>query len=85
MGIAGGNADLIFEPFRRGSDPLVAQVPGTGLGLYISRQLAVAHGGTLVLERSEVGKGSTFALSLPIATSESEGGAQSVMVQTPGT
>ncbi|HET6310203.1 MAG TPA: MASE1 domain-containing protein [Candidatus Nitrosotalea sp.] len=85
VGIAGGNADLIFEPFRRGLDPLVAQVPGTGLGLYISRQLAVAHGGTLLLERSEVGKGSTFTLSIPIATTESDGGAQSVMVQAPGT
>lgn len=67
VGIALENAELIFEPFRRGFDPLVAHVPGTGLGLYISRQLAAAHGGTLLIEKSEVGKGSTFTLSLPIA------------------
>ncbi len=39
---------------------------GTGLGLFISRELARNMGGELVLERSEVGKGSTFVLSLPI-------------------
>jgi len=43
----------------------VGPQPGTGLGLYISRELAERHGGSLVLERSEIGVGSTFVLRLP--------------------
>jgi signal transduction histidine kinase len=39
----------------------------TGLGLYISRLLMSNMGGTITLERSELGKGSTFAFTVPIA------------------
>jgi signal transduction histidine kinase len=52
----------IFEPFERGK---MDKVPaGLGLGLYISRQLAEAHGGTLAA-RSKPGEGATFILTLP--------------------
>ena len=57
----------LFEPFRRGRQPGFEEVPGTGLGLYISRELATAHGGSLMLEKSAPGDGSTFALWLPLA------------------
>jgi signal transduction histidine kinase len=57
----------LFEPFRRGRQPGVEDVAGTGLGLYLSRELAASHGGSVVLERSEPGQGSTFALWLPRA------------------
>jgi signal transduction histidine kinase len=54
----------IFDPFERGK---VDNVPaGLGLGLYISRQLAEAHGGTLTV-RSQPGAGSTFIFTLPRA------------------
>jgi signal transduction histidine kinase len=69
-GIPEDLGDMVFEPFQRGQQPGFEEVPGTGLGLYISRELAVAHGGGLTLERSVVGEGSTFALSLPIAVTE---------------
>jgi two-component system OmpR family sensor kinase len=46
-----------LDPARRGS--------GTGLGLPIARWIAEAHGGTLVLERSEA-SGSTFCIVLPV-------------------
>jgi signal transduction histidine kinase len=67
VGIPDGEADRVFEPFYRKEDPAFQPVPGTGLGLYISRQLAESHGGTLRLESSEPDRGSTFALALPLA------------------
>src|SRR3989441_11837993 len=57
-----------FERFFRIDDPGLGPQPGTGLGLFISRELAERHGGSLTLEHSEVGKGSTFVLRLPAAT-----------------
>ncbi|HYU64087.1 MAG TPA: MASE1 domain-containing protein [Verrucomicrobiae bacterium] len=65
VGIPVDMRDSIFEPFRRAHQPGFEQVPGTGLGLYISRELAVSHGGSLVLEKSSP-EGSTFTLSLPL-------------------
>ena len=43
---------------------------GTGLGLYISYELVKKMGGELWIEKSEVGNGSTFAFSLPLAKTE---------------
>lgn len=56
-----------FEPFHRTKDPAFRDLPGTGLGLYVSAQLAAANNGTLVLETTEAGTGSAFALYLPLA------------------
>ena len=52
----------IFEPFERGK--MEGMPAGLGLGLYISRQLAEAHGGTLSA-RSKPGEGATFIFTLP--------------------
>ena len=54
----------IFDRFYRIDDPAARHVPGTGLGLYISRQLATRMGGSLTLDRSTPGKGSTFSVRL---------------------
>ncbi len=61
-GIAESEHERIFEKFGRvaGEDAK----PGTGLGLYIARSIAEAHGGTLDV-MSSVGRGSTFTLRLP--------------------
>ncbi len=65
VGIARDKQDKIFERFFRIDDPGLGPQPGTGLGLFISRELAERHGGSLTLELSEVGKGSTFVFRLP--------------------
>ncbi|QDK44398.1 hybrid sensor histidine kinase/response regulator [Bdellovibrio sp. ZAP7] len=56
----------LFEPFMRGENPEVQRVPGSGLGLALSRQLARGMGGDLRLVRSMLGDGSTFEFVLPV-------------------
>ncbi|MHB8991513.1 MAG: PAS domain-containing sensor histidine kinase [Chloroflexota bacterium] len=64
IGIAREDIPLLFQPYsrlyRRG------QAKGTGLGLYITRGIVEAHGGRIWVD-SELGKGSTFTFTLPIA------------------
>ncbi|MET0267629.1 MAG: hybrid sensor histidine kinase/response regulator [Duganella sp.] len=61
-GIAPELQQKIFEPYERG---VGNEVPsGLGLGLYISRELAEVHEGTLTVH-SELGHGAVFTLSLP--------------------
>jgi two-component system phosphate regulon sensor histidine kinase PhoR len=65
-GIGLADQDRIFEKFYR-ADPQLAQAPaGTGLGLYISRELVTRMGGTLRVT-SDPGEGATFAVRLPFA------------------
>jgi len=65
-GIALADQPKIFEKFYR-ADPQLARSPGgTGLGLYISRELAQRMGGRLELN-SELGAGATFIVELPQA------------------
>jgi signal transduction histidine kinase len=66
VGIATEDQPRLFDRFYRGDDALVLATAGTGLGLAIARQLAEMHGGRLWLARSESGRGSTFALALPV-------------------
>jgi hypothetical protein len=57
--------EKIFEPFHQVDSSATRSVGGTGLGLAISREIAEAHGGSLVATTQE-GKGSTFILTLPL-------------------
>jgi PAS domain S-box-containing protein len=73
VGIDPELAERVFERFYRVNDPALGYPPGTGLGLYISRDLAQRSGGALVLERSTPREGSRFHFSLrPPTWSESE-------------
>jgi signal transduction histidine kinase len=65
IGITPGDQRRLFERFFRAENAVARQVPGTGLGLYISRVIADAHEGSLTVH-SEVGHGSTFTLELPL-------------------
>jgi signal transduction histidine kinase len=61
-GIAAENHELIFQQFGRVAG---TGKPGSGLGLFICRAIAEAHGGTLEVA-STPGEGATFTLSLPV-------------------
>ena len=63
-GIAPDDQERIFEQFERAE--ATRAVPGLGLGLFISRQIAQAHGGSLTV-RSEPGAGAEFLLKLPLS------------------
>ena len=65
LGISGADQVHLFSAFHRSSNPEALSIPGTGLGLAISRRIAQMHGGEIIVA-SELGKGSTFRLRLPL-------------------
>ena len=67
VGMSESERALVFQPFQRTKDPAFDSIPGAGLGLYASRRLAEVNRGTLTLERSQPGVGTSFALDLPLA------------------
>lgn len=68
VGITPEDQTQLFTRFARiRNDPALAGIPGTGLGLYLSREFARMHGGDITVE-SRPGLGSTFTLTLPLAT-----------------
>lgn len=64
IGIPPDALPRLFERFYRAHN--TAGIQGTGLGLYICRQLAWAHGGDLWVESAGIGQGTTFHLVLPL-------------------
>ena len=65
-GIPAGELPRVFERFYRVDKARARQTGGTGLGLAIVRHVAEAHGGTVRVD-SELGRGSTFTVTLPVA------------------
>lgn len=65
MGISKQEQKHIFEKFYRVNDEMTRTQPGTGLGLFIARNLIELNGGTIWVE-SEPGKGSIFSFKLPV-------------------
>ena len=68
IGIAGEDMTTLFTRFGRITSDATVSIPGTGLGLYLSRELARMQQGDLTAH-SQAGEGSTFTLQLPIAAS----------------
>ena len=56
----------VFEPFERAKDSTASSIQGTGLGMAITQNLVQMMGGTITAE-SELGKGSTFIVTLPLS------------------
>lgn len=68
-GISREMQDVIFDRFFQADDTKRQEHSGLGLGLYISKEIIKNHGGELWVD-SEVGKGSTFTFTLPLAHQE---------------
>jgi signal transduction histidine kinase/CheY-like chemotaxis protein/HPt (histidine-containing phosphotransfer) domain-containing protein len=65
VGIPAERLPRIFDPFTQADDSVARLFAGTGLGLTIVKQLVEQMGGTVQVQ-SEVGKGTTFTLSIPL-------------------
>jgi signal transduction histidine kinase/HAMP domain-containing protein len=67
-GVADEDRDRLFLRFERGSARPADE--GSGLGLYVSRELCRAMSGDLILEPSEPGRGAAFSVHLPAEAAE---------------
>jgi signal transduction histidine kinase len=62
---------VIFDPFRTDVRRAEGKKSGLGLGLYISQQIVLAHGGAIRVESGE-DEGTTFEVTLPIGEGRCE-------------
>jgi signal transduction histidine kinase len=69
IGIPEAEQSRLFQRFFRSSTATEQAIPGTGLGLVISRAIAEAHGGTISV-RSAPGEGTSFRVELPFDAEE---------------
>jgi CheY-like chemotaxis protein len=66
VGIAAESLEIIFEPFRRGTQEWLRSESSLGIGLAISRQILDIHGGQIRAESQGPGRGSSFRVRLPL-------------------
>ena len=65
IGIPQNEYHKIFQRFYRGSSKEVMEKSGTGIGLFLSREIIEKHGGTIMVTSGKKKKGSTFVIQLP--------------------
>jgi PAS domain S-box-containing protein len=66
VGIAADELEKVFDKFFRSSDPRVQEQTGTGIGLALAQEVVKLHGGRIEV-KSELNKGSTFSVLLPLS------------------
>ncbi|MFA5076116.1 MAG: hybrid sensor histidine kinase/response regulator [Patescibacteria group bacterium] len=71
-GISLDDQKRMFRKFSRGDSANNLHPDGSGLGLYIAQKVVGGCGGKLELEKTEIGKGTTFSFILPISTGQAE-------------
>jgi signal transduction histidine kinase len=71
IGIPPDQIDHLFEEFRQANPTIAQEFGGTGLGLSITKRFVEMHGGRIWVE-SELGKGSTFAFSVPLRSDRTQ-------------
>jgi PAS domain S-box-containing protein len=81
VGIARDDQGLLFTKFNQITPAQATKPAGTGLGLYISREIIRRLGGDLWLAQSVVNKGSTFTFTLPRTQSSAAGKAKRSLKQ----
>lgn len=81
-GISPERLPHIFEPFERGHDE-AERIPGSGLGLALVHELVAAHGGQVRVESTPV-TGSTFWVSLPLASTRAQQSVAAIGVSEEG-
>jgi len=64
IGIPKDQIEKLFTKFFRGENAIKVAPNGTGLGLYITKNIIVRHGGSIAVE-SEINRGTTFSIELP--------------------
>lgn len=67
IGIDDQDRERILLPFEQVSQACAGEQSGTGLGLALTKSLVELHGGSITVESSGVGKGSTFTFTLPLS------------------
>ena len=65
IGIDSSDRDLLFTRFFRARHAEEQSIPGVGLGLSITKSIVESHGGRIEVD-SEVGRGSTFRVRVPV-------------------
>jgi CheY-like chemotaxis protein len=82
VGIAPKDREMIFSEFQQADKARDEALGGIGLGLALSRRLVALHGGVIELE-SEVGRGSIFSFTLPVAPEASPSAAEAAVPDAP--
>jgi len=67
VGLSSDDMHVLFSRYGRIRDARTANVPGMGLGLYLAKLIAEAHGGDLLAASPGRGLGATFTIVLPLA------------------
>jgi hypothetical protein len=71
-GLTHEEAHALFQKFSRGQQESKSHTEGLGLGLYVAKLIAGAHGGELSVTSPGKGRGSTFSLTLPVFSEAAE-------------
>ena len=68
VGIPPDIISKLFQKFARAKDASKVNITGTGLGLFVAKQIVDAHKGKIWAESEGLGKGSTFIVEFPVQT-----------------